>query len=47
MQRKPALIADIQTKILSQTAICFYDKNNHFKMHSPLNAFCIIYETQC
>ena len=31
MQRKLTLIADVQTKTLSQTAICFYDKNNYFK----------------
>ena len=31
MMRKLTLFADIQTKILSQTAICFYDKNNNFK----------------
>ena len=31
MQLKLTLIADIQTKILSHTAInCFYDKNNQF-----------------
>ena len=31
MQRKLTRIADVQTKILSHSAICFYDKNNHFK----------------
>ena len=31
MPRKLTLIADVQTIILSHTAICFYDKNNHFK----------------
>ena len=31
MQRKLTLIADVQTKILSHTAICFCDKNDHFK----------------
>ena len=30
IQRKLTCIANVQTKISSHTAICFYDKNNHF-----------------
>ena len=31
MQRILTHVADVQTKILSHIAICFYDENNHFK----------------